>query len=750
MPSQTATPPPGVTFDSAPVPQATATPSGAAQNGAPPPGVTFDATPVTAPQANEHPAPAKSTAGGLFQGFSEGVHSSVLGIDNIINKGSNALGLGDAIDSKDIEHEKYLSSDTGDGMAQKIGYGGESLLEFLGGDKALKSLSIPEKLSTMAESWKTLEKSPKLLNALRLGAAAMKAGAKLSPEEAAIIDKYPRIAKLISMGVEAGHAATTQGVQTTVRTGGDVKQGLADAAVTAATAGTLHAVGSAAGSVLKKGAQAAQAAQRVGQVAQEAASKPEVLDAIKNRINTAENALHENYESGINDIKDRLSGAEVPASDNPLADKAKDILSDPPPGTHPAVAAAKKASRDTLDKPVQQLLERIANGDMPMTDEELAAQEEAHAAANKPSGLLDANGKPIETPGAANEEELPTTKEAPPYKINDLISLRQEIRKAAENYEYGSYNSRALRSLLNSVDEHGNFSSPMDDTIQKLAEDSGDDTAVKDYKDLRANYRDNISNYDDPVIKAIREDKIDDAAKAFVGTIRQGSALPSAGKVAQNLDTLKAIVGEPGMKAFGKNVLGTILKDSQVGEAQTFNPDRFISTWNRIDPATKETLFGIKPNGFIGPDDQAAAGLKNVLKDAKSAKNLQTINRYLTALGVGSATGGTALTAHLPILSGIGLLGATGGSLAYGRELLDYVANHPNTIKAYIAAGKVADNAAVKAVGKTAAKVAGSAVANAVSPDRGPESVEKEVVPEDDTTGQQQVMLPVTRNLSGK
>jgi hypothetical protein len=669
-----------------------------------------------------------SDIGGAFQGAGEGIFSTLSGAVDMAHK---HLGVPVSDTVTDTLHDL-----AGNGQqkpaANQLGYGGETLMEFLSGEEALKALSIPEKLAAVGSTWKVLENSPKLLATLKLGAAAMKAGTQLSPEEAALVKQYPRLAKLISMGVEAGHAGATQGAQTLVRTGGDVKQAAADAAVTAATVGTLHAAGAAAGAVAKKGAQAAEATGRVSEAAKAAASKPEVLDAINQRIGAAENALHENYESGINDLKDRLSGAEVSASDNPLAEHAKTILSDPPPGTHPAVAAAAKAQKDTLAPAVKELLETVANGSEPLSEEEMAAQE---AAQPKPSGLLGADGKPLTT---ETPEELPTTKEARPYTVDDLIDLRQRIRKTAENYDYGSANSRALRSLLNTVDESGNFKSPMDDTIQKLAEDSGDDTAVQDYKDLRSNYRDNITHYDNPVIKSLREGKIDDAAKNFVGTIRQGSALPTAGKIAQNTATLKAIVGDPGMKAFGKNVFGTILKDSQSGEAHTFNPERFMGTWNRIDEPTKQALFGIRPEGMEGPDDQITAGLKEVTKDAKSAANLQRVNRYLTAMGAASAAG-SVVVPHLSLLSGVGLLGATGGSVAYGRELLDYIANHPNTIKAYLKAGQIAENPTVRKAASTAASTIGTAAANAVSPPR-PEP----------TGNQQSIMDSATQNLSGK
>lgn len=53
-----------------------------------------------------------------------------------------------------------------------IGYGGETLAEFMMGDEALKGLSFADRLDAVAKTAKILQKSPRLLQALKIGASA--------------------------------------------------------------------------------------------------------------------------------------------------------------------------------------------------------------------------------------------------------------------------------------------------------------------------------------------------------------------------------------------------------------------------------------------------------------------------------------------------------------------------------------------------------------------------------------------------
>lgn len=616
--------------------------------------------------------------GGVIEGGGESLADTVAGTADIVNKVTGG------VIPKSVTDTLHAAAGQNGGVADnahKVGYAGETLLEFLMGDEAIKGLSLADRLQKSAVVAKALENSPRVMKAIQLGANISKVTAELGPEEQALIKKYPVVARLVGAGMDAIRAGFTQGVQTTVRTGGNVGQGLTDAAVMTGTAGLVGGATGVAGGVLNKLGDAASKTKNLATLAEGAASKQEVAEKLGQRIDASKDALHEGYESGISNLQTRLGDTTVSAQQNPLSDRAKQVLAEPDPEEHPLVAQAKQVAGDRLDKPVKNLIDAISTG-------KLAGN--SGAIETVPSGLVDAQGKLIPTMPTVSQPKL-----APPYQLDDLIQLRQTIRKVADGYDYGDINSRALRQLLPAVD----------DTIGKLAEQSGDASAVSDYQALRANYRDKIGLYDDPVIQKIRDGKVDDAARDFVGTVRQGAALPSAGKVGYNTDVLRGIIGDDGMKAFGKDVFGTILKDSTSNGR--FNPEKFVNTWNRITPETKTGLFDI---------NNANNGLQTLTKDAQSAVTLQKVTKGIAGAGMAGAVG-TGLLSHsgFGLLSAVGLLSAEGGSIAAGRELLSYIATHPRVLSGYETAAKVANSPIAKGTAKAASIGAGKTAASVFS-----------------------------------
>ena len=218
---------------------------------------------------------------------------------------------------------------------------------------------------------------------------------------------------------------------------------------------------------------------------------------------------------------------------------------------------------------------------------------------------------------------------------------------------------------------------------------------------MRNSYKIQLHAYDNPVIRNLRDGKINDAAKAFVGLKNPDSALPSAGKTDFNIQSLTNAIGSDGVKAFGKTVFQTILKDSQ--DNGNINPAKFMKAWNRITDSTKSSLFDVQ---------SAQNGLDQLAKDAHSGAVLQ----HLSRLGV-LGTAGTAIgaTGGLHVIGmGIGaLLGLTvaeGGGFAAGRDLLNRIADNPATWNMYETAGKTA----AKSTG-TIPKVAAMAGTNAIN-----------------------------------
>src|ERR1039458_9987728 len=142
-----------------------------------------------------------SGVGGALAGAGEGVFSTAAGGADLLNKIPGVHIPTQGLHELAGDNEQKTTS-------EKVGYGGETLTEFILGDEALKGLTQSDKLLQAAKTMKFLEKSPKTIAALKIGAQALRMG-------------------------------TVQGAQTLVRTGGDTGEALKQGGEMAATAGVL-------------------------------------------------------------------------------------------------------------------------------------------------------------------------------------------------------------------------------------------------------------------------------------------------------------------------------------------------------------------------------------------------------------------------------------------------------------------------------------------------------------------------------
>lgn len=632
--------PAGVTFDSSP--QQGNTPS---TDGGPPAGVTFDNSPlapaVTASQGMHD-------VGQMVKGAGHGLASTLSGIARGISVNPMTAGAvpQSAIDFLD-QHADNNATNSRDRLSQGIGYGGETLAEFLTGDEAFQALSESEKLMQSGKIMKVLEKSPRLIEALKRG---------------------------VTGGAKAGaRAAALQGTQTFARTG-DPKAAAEDAAIAGGAGAALGTVTNTAAETLGRAHDIAETVPGLTEAAGKAETKEAVAKSIGDKLDVAKDQLHADYEGGINDLQGKLQGQTVDPKANPLQKKASDLLQDNPmPDEDPTARQIKNAAGDKLDTKTKEILTSISRGELPITDEDIKAAE----VANQPSGIVDANGRAT-TP----EPVEPHGQPRPPYDIKGLVDIRQSIRNLADKYEYGDVNSRVLRSLINDVPSNGGaISNPMDQTIEQMAQNSGNQGAIDDYKDLRSDYRNKINVFDDPVIQNLRDNKVADAARSFVGITRANDALPGTGKVPYNVNNLRTLIGDPALKSFGKQVFGTIMKDSVKGGR--FNPAFFMDSMNKITPETKDGLFDLK---------NANSGLQELYQDAQSAAKLQHLTRVGVLVPTATVAGGAFGHVGAGIGTILGLTVAEGGGIKAGRQLLDYVANHPAVWGTYKYAGKIANS----------------------------------------------------------
>ena len=140
-------------------------------------------------------------------GFGKGIIETGQGIQHALGLDSTWWGGGP---------ESHIDT-TANGTGEQIGKAGETLAEFLTGDEALKALPVAQRMLTSGKILKTLESSPRLMQALRIGVGALRAGA-------------------------------VGGGQEYAKTGGDAGAALRTGTGAAIGAGVLGAAGSAVGS----------------------------------------------------------------------------------------------------------------------------------------------------------------------------------------------------------------------------------------------------------------------------------------------------------------------------------------------------------------------------------------------------------------------------------------------------------------------------------------------------------------------
>jgi len=445
---------------------------------------------------------------------------------------------------------------------------------------------------------------------------------------AQVFEKSPKLMKAVQIGADAmknypkateivGEAmrqGAVQGTQTLAKTGGDVGEAAKEGATMAGTSGVLGAVGAGAGSLLEKGGKAAQTVETLGKVAEAAPSKEEVTEGAKNAVDSAKQSMHTKFEAGIQDLTERLGDKEVPHADSPIAATAKELIKAPEPAEHGLVAAAKEAAGERIDKPVKALLDK-------------AAAQEGQA-----------------------------------WKVNDLVDFRQAVRKLADSYPPGDPNARTLYKLLPSVD----------DTLGKLADQSGDTAAKSDYEALRKDYKDKIK-YFTPSGKP--EDRI---AYATANVLRTGTKEDigkylMSGDARAKVKALTGLLGDDGAKQIGKTVFSNMVEDAGA------NPANLVKSWTKLPEEARNSLF----DTTVGEK-----AINDLMTDTQSAARIQQLMRATVAGGVGGSLGALS---HSGLGTLLGLaIGEGGGGFASGRKVLDYVANHPAVWKSLGLAGKAA------------------------------------------------------------
>jgi hypothetical protein len=122
--------------------------------------------PAAAPQQSE----LATEFGQATEGFKKGLNETGL----TAMKALHAIpGVGSLLDKTKFgqseQQTQEIANKPTEGIAGGTGYALENILEFMGGDEALKGLSVGEKLAKLAPVIKIVEKYPRLAQALHLG-----------------------------------------------------------------------------------------------------------------------------------------------------------------------------------------------------------------------------------------------------------------------------------------------------------------------------------------------------------------------------------------------------------------------------------------------------------------------------------------------------------------------------------------------------------------------------------------------------
>ena len=622
---------------------------------------------------------------GIPAGVGEGIFSTLAGASDVSRKIVNGLSdslhltaeqsdilrvflgsLGALPLVSDAEQNKMneLAGQGEQGNAgEDIGYGGETLAEFILADYATKALPVAQRMEVAAKAIKTIEGSPRLSQALKFGT------------------------RMLSLaGIHGTEAGLVQGTQATLRTPGTLeekaKTGLKQGAEVGILTGIATIPSQLFSSFAGKTGNAAEAYHKLESLGANGPNQDQITNELSDSLKVAYNKWQQSYEDLVRDptnpnsIEGRLGGTTIDAKNNPMALKATELLKEPIPNEHPTTTEAKELANEQLSPKTQKLLQGIASGEVPIE------------AAEKETGttLLDQYGNEIK--GA----KAPTTKPRPPYTIHDLIETRQALREAANNYDYKNVNAYVLRQMNKSIDS----------TIDELAQQANDPSVLTDYKTLRANYADTLNAFENPVIKNFMNGDPKAAINQFITFEKANSAMPASQRQLFNFRDLHTILGDDGTKAFGKAVFNTMLKgsferigttalpDDLMGSMKSgrFNPAKFNAVWDIISPQSKAELFNVNDvqNGMKAlATDVRTAGLYQKLLRVGAFGGLMAAGHIAGKLAGGHPYIGMSLGAAAAIVAGEGP-----GYMGTARNLLDYVALHPAAWKGMEAVGKIA------------------------------------------------------------
>jgi hypothetical protein len=484
------------------------------------------------------------------------------------------------------------------GTAENIGGGLETVGEFLLGDAALKGLSLADRLTKVSKVMKFVEQSPRLAQALRLGISVGKAGAELSPEERALLQKYPTLARLAGVGLDAIRQGTVQAAQTGVKTGGDLGEAATSGAEMAAGSAALGAPLAALGGALEHGGQAANAVENLRTTAQNAPTATEGNAALQQAVTTATQPEVEAAQAAKTEAEGKLAGAKAAiAEPGGYADNAptKEQL------TNKAQAYAKAgehAVRDEYTKASAAIRNDPALEGLTIPGKGSAFQEKAaNAAFGQQQGdavrkalgasipaspevmnLVSELGKPgglLEVDEAGNPKEM---------DINQLMDyakdVKDQLRKVGYSTPQEMRDRQAYYDLLDGIHE----------SVDELVAKAGKPELMDKLQAMNANYKNGIQTFKNPDVQALLRGSNENA---IVTTL-------TGGKSVGDINAIRKAIGKEAFGHLADDAMQRIAADSTNPATGEFDLKRWITNMGKIpDDVRAEMVNGTKKGGAL-------------------------------------------------------------------------------------------------------------------------------------------------------
>lgn len=486
---------------------------------------------------------------------------------------------------------------------------------------------------------------------------------------AKVLEKYPKVQALIRAGISASRAATVQGAQTLVNTGGDTTQAAGSAETMGAVSGALGVPGELLANAAPKVGEAAETYAKMQNRAEAAPTQQEIAGQLQTPINNAISSTEGARDSAIDAAKNKQEGslsyvdtahktAQKGVQDSLEEQTAKakgdtDTWIKSEEAKHTGnVAKAQEGMVHELDqisagaKAPEEMATEV-NDALNKTDEAMHSKyEEGITGENgietrigqdvkNPADkgpIAESAGRILNSPVPGDSEDVARAKKlagdalkpATAQFLKELSEGMYEVGKGDDAVvkTFDDRNIHTLVQLRQSVRAAAaaagrgtpdatklyQLIDPIDSEIEQLATKADPDGAkgiLQNYQDLRSNYKETNANLESTTAQKLSLDKPDKAMKDVGKWLMTGQNAPA--KIA----TMRKAAG---------SVVDDVAK-STVQNWKTMaeeDPTKFLKEFDKIDDPTRQAMFGPEMTDKL---QTAADNYRNAISSSESARD---------------------------------------------------------------------------------------------------------------------------------